>query len=99
MSERPEYHYDEGFFSFHNGDVEVLMDEETFEEYMHAYLVTHGMETRSEAELLKAVTKAQQQRKEGENILMKPDYWLTLAADSRIRIIRREQQGRDDRHE
>jgi hypothetical protein len=41
MSERPEYHYHEGFFSFHNGDVEVLMDEETFEEYMHAYLVKH----------------------------------------------------------
>ena len=41
MSERPEYNYHEGFFSFHNGDVEVLMDEETFEEYMHAYLVKH----------------------------------------------------------
>ena len=41
MSEQPGYHYYEGFFRFYYGDVEVLMDEETFEEYMHAYLVKH----------------------------------------------------------
>jgi hypothetical protein len=99
MSEQPGYQYYEGFFRFYHGEVEVLMDEETFEEYMHAYLVKHGMETRSEEELLEAATKAQQQRKEVETILMNPDYWLALAADSRIRIIRREHQERNDRHE
>lgn len=56
MSEQPGYQYYEEFFRFYHGDGEVLMDEETFEEYMHAYLVKHGMETRSEEELLEAAT-------------------------------------------
>lgn len=94
MSEQPEYHYYEGFFSFRNGDGEVLMDEDTFEEYMHAYLAQHGMETRSEEELLEGVTQAQQQRKEAERVLMHPDYWLAHAADPRIRIIQREKRDR-----
>jgi len=74
------------------------MDEETFEEYMHAHIVKHGMETQSEEELLEAATKAQRQRKEAETILMKPDYWLALAADMRIYIMRKEHQERSDRN-
>ena len=78
--------YYEGFWSFRNEQVEVLMDEATFDTYMEAYLVSHGIDTRTSAELLEEATKIERQRHEAEKVLFDPDYWLQIS-DPRIRII------------
>ena len=90
-----EFEYYEGFYSFRTAQIEVLMDEVTFDTHMHAYLVHHGVDTRSEAELLAYVADVQQQRREAEKVLQNPDYWRAIA-DPNVRVIRRDtthQQG------
>jgi hypothetical protein len=78
--------YYEGFWSFRNEKVEVLMDEATFDTYMEAYLVSHGVDTRTSAELLAYAANVERQRHEVEKVLFDPDYWLQMA-DPNIRII------------
>jgi hypothetical protein len=78
--------YYEGFWSFRNEKVEVLMDEATFDTYLKAYLVSHGIETRTSAELLEEATNREKQHHEAEKILFDPDYWLQMT-DPNIRII------------
>ena len=83
-----EFEYDEGFFSFRNAEVEVLMDEATFDRYLQAYLESHGLDTRSTDELLVAITTIEQQHKEAETVLMSPNYWRGVT-DPQIRVIPR----------
>lgn len=78
--------YYEGFWSFRNEQVEVLMDEATFDTYLKAYLVSHGIDTRTSAELLEEATKIGRQHYEAEKVLFDPDYWLQIT-DPNIRII------------
>lgn len=78
--------YYEGFWSFRNEQVEVLMDEATFDTYLKAYLVSHGIDTRTSAELLEEATKIERQHHEAEKVLFDPDYWLQIT-DPRIRVI------------
>jgi hypothetical protein len=78
--------YYEGFWSFRNEEVEVLMDEATFDTYLEAYLVSHGIDTRTSAELLAYVGNVGRQHYEAEQVLFDPDYWLQMA-DPNIRII------------
>jgi alpha-L-arabinofuranosidase len=78
--------YYEGFYSFRNEQVEVLMDEATFDRYWHAYLLRHGIETRSNCELMEYAAKVDKQHFEAEQVLFKPDYWREIV-DPHIRII------------
>lgn len=78
--------YYEGFWSFRNEQVEVLMGEATFDTYLEAYLVSHGIDTRTSAELLEEATKIERQHHEAEKVLFDPDYWLQIT-DPRIRVI------------
>src|SRR5712691_7148812 len=78
--------YYEGFYSFRNERVEVLMDEATFDRYWHAYLVRHGIETRSNDELMVYAAKVDKQHFEAEQVLHNPDYWREIV-DPHIRII------------
>jgi hypothetical protein len=78
--------YYEGFWSFRNEEVEVLMDEATFDAYLEAYLVSHGIDTRTSTELLANVATIGRQHYEAEQVLFDPDYWLQMA-DPNIRII------------
>lgn len=82
--------YYEGFWSFRNEQVEVLMDEATFDTYLKAYLVSHGIDTRTSAELLEEATKIERQHHEAEKVLFDPDYWLHIA-DPNIRVIQLQQ--------
>jgi hypothetical protein len=66
-----DFTYYEGLYSFRNETVEVLMDEATFDKYMEAYLVRHGIETRTNKVLfvmckntLGAIHVHEEQRKE-----------------------------------
>jgi hypothetical protein len=74
-----------GVLRLQNEQVEVLIDQETFDAYLHAYLVQQGMDTRSEEG---NTARAQQQREQAEQALMNPEYWLALP-DPKIRIIQR----------
>jgi len=78
--------YYEGFWSFRNEKVEVLMDEATFDTYLEAYLVSHGIDTRTSAELLAYAANIERQHHEAEKVLFDPDYWLQIT-DPNIRII------------
>jgi hypothetical protein len=78
--------YYEGFWSFRNEEVEVLMDEATFDTYLEAYLVSHGVDTRTSAELLAYAANIERQHYEAEQVLFDPAYWLHMA-DPHIRII------------
>jgi hypothetical protein len=78
--------YYEGFWSFRNEQIEVLMDEATFDAYLKAYLVSHGIDTRTSAELLEEAAKRDKQYYEVERVLFNPDYWLKIN-DPNIRII------------
>ncbi len=80
--------YYEGFWSFRNERVEVLMDEATFDAYLKAYLVSHGIDTRTSAELLEEATNREKQHHEAEKVLFDPDYWLQIS-DPHVRIIHR----------
>jgi hypothetical protein len=93
MSENPEFEYFEGFYIFSNQDVEVLMDETTFNEYLYAYFERHGIDPRSNAELLAYATQVEQQHFAAEQILHHPEYWFAFA-DPRIRILQRKPQDR-----
>jgi hypothetical protein len=88
MSDDPQfdYTYYEGFWSFRNEQVEVLMDEATFDTYLNAYLVSHGIDTRTYAELLAYVSTVDEQQHKAEKVLFNPDYWLHIT-DPNIRII------------
>jgi len=79
--------YYEGFWSFRNQEIEVLMDEATFDVYLKAYLVSHGIDPRTSAELLEEAAKREQQHFQAERVLFDPDYWRQIN-DPRIRIIR-----------
>ena len=81
-----DYTYYEGFWSFRNEKVEVLMDEATFDTYLKAYLVDHGIDTRTNAELLEYASNRERQHYEAEKVLFDPDYWLQIT-DPNIRII------------
>jgi hypothetical protein len=78
--------YYEGFWSFRNEKIEVLMDEATFDTYLKAYLVSHGIDTRTSAELLEYASTVDKQHHEAETILFNPDFWLQIT-DPNIRII------------
>jgi hypothetical protein len=78
--------YYEGFWSLRNEKIEVLMDEATFDTYMEAYLVSHGVDTRTSAELLEYAANIERQHHEAEKVLFDPDYWLHMT-DPNIRII------------
>jgi hypothetical protein len=84
-----EFDYYEGFYSFRNEMLEVLMDEETFDKYLEAALVRRGIDTRSEPELLTYVSQVLEQRREVEKVLQNPDYWIAIA-DPNVRVIRRD---------
>lgn len=81
-----DFTYYEGFWSFRNEQGEVLMDEATFETYLNAYLVSHGIDTRTYAELVEYASTIDRQRFEAETVLFNPDYWLQ-STDPNIRII------------
>jgi hypothetical protein len=91
MDEAPQFQYDEGFFSFRNDDVEVRIDEMTFDEYLHAYLVKHGIDTRTQEELLAYVSHVGKQHFEAEKVLHHADYWRSFS-DPRIRLLDLKQQ-------
>lgn len=78
--------YYEGFWSFRNEKIEVLMDEATFDTYLEAYLVSHGIDTRTSAELLEYAANIERQHHEAEKVLFDPVYWLQMA-DQNIRIV------------
>jgi hypothetical protein len=85
-----EYHveYYEGFYSFRNEKLEVLMDEATFDKYMQAYLVSQEIETRTYSQLVEYAAKVSRQHFEAEQALHNPDYWAQVC-DPHIRIIQR----------
>jgi hypothetical protein len=89
--EAPDFQYFDGFFIFRNEQQEVLMDEMTFDEYMQSYLIEHGIETRSEEELLQYIATVVEQQRAAEKLLHRVDYWVARD-DPRIRILKREQQ-------
>jgi hypothetical protein len=91
MDEAPQFQYDEGYFCFRNDDVEVHIDEMTFDEYLYAYLEKHGIDTRTQEELLASVSHVGQQHFEAENVLHHADYWRSFS-DSRIRLLDLKQQ-------
>src|SRR6266571_7348466 len=78
--------YYEGFYVFRSPTLEVLMDEATFDRYWHAYLLRHGIETRSNCELMEYAAKVDKQHFEAEQVLFNPDYWREIV-DPKIRII------------
>ena len=82
--------YYEGFWSFRNQEIEVLMDEATFDSYLKAYLVSQGIDPRSSDELMEEAAKRDQQYFEAERVLFNPDYWRQIN-DPHIRIIRLQQ--------
>jgi hypothetical protein len=81
-----DYEYYEGFYLLRNEKREVFMDEATFDTYRHAYLVSHGMETRTQEELEQYATSVGQQQCEVEKLLYNPEYWIGID-DPNIRII------------
>ncbi len=81
-----DFEYYEGFYSLRNERLEVLMDEATFDKYMQAYLVSHGIEARTELELVEYASSVGRQHYEVEKVLHNPDYWLRMC-DPNIRII------------
>ena len=83
---RSDYTNYEGFWSFRNEQVEVLMNEATFETYLNVYLVSHGIDTRTHAEILEYASTVDRQRYEAETVLFNPNYWLQ-STDPNIRII------------
>jgi hypothetical protein len=89
MHEVESVEYYEGFYSFRNQSLEVLMDEATFNSYMQAYLVLQGIETRKYSALVAYAADVSRQHFEAEQALHNPDYWLQIC-DPRIRIIRRD---------
>lgn len=70
--------YYEGFWSFRNEKVEVLMDEASFDTHLKAYLVSHGIDTRTQAELLEYAAQVNKQRHDAEAVLFNPEYWLEI---------------------
>jgi hypothetical protein len=80
--------YYEGFYYFRDETLEVLMDEETYEKYRHAYLLRHGIETRSGDELLDYVTMVQEQHTQARNVLFNPEYWREIR-DRKVWVIPR----------
>ena len=88
--------YYEGFWSFRNQEIEVLMDEATFDEYLKAYLVSQGINPRSSDELLEEAAKRDRQYFEAEQALFNPDYWRQIN-DPHIRIIQLQKTPRSAR--
>ena len=88
--------YYEGFYVFRSPTLEVLMDEATFDRYWHAYLLRHGIETRSNCELMEYAAKVDKQHFEAEQVLFNPDYWREIV-DPKIRIIRRDNNTHQQR--
>ncbi|QBD79320.1 hypothetical protein EPA93_26360 [Ktedonosporobacter rubrisoli] len=84
-----DFEFYEGFWSFSNDEIEILMDEATFDKYFRAYLQEKGLETRTYLELLHYAEEVQQQHKAAEEILFDPSYWLPLASDPSVRIVPR----------
>jgi hypothetical protein len=80
--------YYEGFYYFRNQTLEVLMDEETYEKYRHAYLVRHSIETRSDDELMDYVTMVEEQHAQARNVLFNPEYWREIR-DRKVWVIPR----------
>lgn len=78
--------YYEGFWSFRNQEIEVLMDEATFDEYLEAHLVSQGIDPKSSDELLAEAEKQEQHYFKAEQVLFHADYWRHIR-DPRIRII------------
>jgi hypothetical protein len=76
----------EGFWSFRNQEIEVLMDKASFDTCLKAYLMSQGIDPRSSDELLEEAAKRDQQYFEAERVLFNPDYWRQIN-DPHIRII------------
>ncbi len=91
MNDAPAFQYVDGCFCFRTDELEVHIDEMTFDEYLHAYLVKHGIETRTQDELLAYVSLVEQQQVQAENVLHHADYWRSVS-DPRIRLLDLKQQ-------
>jgi hypothetical protein len=83
--------YYEGFWSFRNQEIEVLMDEATFDAHLKAYLVSQGIDPKTSDELLKEAEKQERHYFEAERVLFNPDYWRQIS-DPHIRIIQLQQR-------
>jgi hypothetical protein len=80
--------YYEGFYYFRNETLEVLLDEETYKKYWHAYLVRCGIETRSDDELMDYVTMVEEQHAQARKVLYNPEYWREIR-DRKVWVIPR----------